>query len=228
MEEQNSLICKCEHLPLIGENAPEFKAITTHGEINFPMDFQGKWIVFFSHPADFTPVCSTEFMAFAKMQTEWEKLNVQLVGLSIDSLFSHLAWLKTLKETVRFDGYDGECFEFPLIEDITMEVAKKYGMIQEKESSTKAVRAVFIIDPKGIIRAILYYPLTTGRNMMEIKRIVEALQLTDEKQVSTPANWEPGKDAVVGAPTTCEGIMRREANPENLTCQSWFLCTKKV
>lgn len=227
MEENTLQVEKNTSLPLIGEKAPVFKAVTTQGEINFPSDYRGKWVIFFSHPADFTPVCSTEFMAFAKMQTEWEKLQVQLVGLSVDGLFSHLAWLRTLRETVRFDGYNGECFEFPLIEDITMEIAKKYGMIQEKESSTKAVRAVFIIDPQGVIRTILYYPLTTGRNMQEIKRIVEALQLTDAEQVSTPANWEPGKETIVGAPTTCEALMERVENPGNLTCLSWFLCFKK-
>lgn len=227
MEENNLQVEKSESLPLIGEKAPEFKAVTTHGKINFPGDYRGKWIVFFSHPADFTPVCSTEFMAFAKMQAEWDQLQVQLVGLSVDGLFSHLAWLRTLRETVRFDGYEGECFEFPLIEDITMEIAKKYGMIQEKESSTKAVRAVFIIDPQGVVRTILYYPLTTGRNMKEIKRIVEALQLTDAEQVSTPANWEPGKEVIVGAPMTCEALMEREENPGELNCLSWFLCLKK-
>lgn len=231
--EQNSpdlmqQICGCTRLPLIGEKAPEFKATTTMGEIHFPQDYIGKWVVFFSHPADFTPVCTTEFMAFGKMQAEWEALNVQLVGLSVDGLSSHLAWLRTIKETIRFDGYEGECLHFPLIEDLSMSVAHKYGMIQEQESSTKAVRAVFIIDPEGFIRTILYYPLTTGRNMAEIKRIVQALQVTDEKKVATPANWEPGKKVIEPAPTTCMGVMERLNNPGDLECLSWFLCLKKV
>lgn len=217
----------CYTMPTIGELAPEFKAKTTQGEINFPQDYKGKWIVFFSHPADFTPVCTTEFMAFAKMQPNWDKINTQLVGLSIDGLSAHLAWLRTIVQEIRFAGYEGECFEFPLIEDLKMTVAKKYGMIQEKASDTKTVRAVFIIDPKGIIRAILYYPLTTGRNMEEIKRLVLALQKTDADGVSTPANWQPGDEVIVPAPSTCAAVKERLSNPGQLRCLSWFLCLKK-
>ena len=157
-------------MPRIGEKAPEFQAVTTQGNINFPNDYQGKWVILFSHPADFTPVCTTEFMTFAKMEKEFNDLNCNLVGLSVDGLYSHIAWLRTIKEKIQFRDMKNIEVQFPLIEDITMEVAKKYGMIQPGESSTKAVRAVFFIDPKGIIRAIIYYPLSLGRNFDELKR----------------------------------------------------------
>ena len=143
-------------MPRIGDKAPEFKAITTQGEINFPGDYEGKWVILFSHPADFTPVCTSEFMTFAKREPEFNALNCQLVGLSIDGLYSHIAWLRTIKEKIEYKGMKNMEVTFPLIEDITMNVAKKYGMIQPGESSTKAVRAVFFIDPKGMIRAIIY------------------------------------------------------------------------
>jgi peroxiredoxin (alkyl hydroperoxide reductase subunit C) len=151
-------------MPRIGDLAPSFAAITTQGNIHFPNDYQGKWIVLFSHPADFTPVCTSEFMTFAKMEPEFAKLNTQLVGLSVDGLYSHIAWLRTIKDKIEFRGWKDVEVKFPLIEDITMKIAKMYGMIQPEESSTKAVRAVFFIDPKGIIRAIIYYPLSLGRN----------------------------------------------------------------
>lgn len=136
-------------IPRIGDKVPEFKAITTQGEINFPADYKDKWVILFSHPADFTPVCTSEFMTFARMEPEFNALNCQLVGLSIDGLYSHIAWLRTIKEKIEFKGMKNMEVKFPLIEDITMEVAKKYGMIQPGQSSTKAVRAVFFIDPKG-------------------------------------------------------------------------------
>ncbi|MFZ1526676.1 MAG: peroxiredoxin, partial [Saprospiraceae bacterium] len=151
-------------MPRIGDKAPEFKAVTTQGNIDFPKDYNGKWVILFSHPADFTPVCTTEFMTFAKMEKEFSDLNCSLVGLSVDGLYSHIAWLRTIKEKIEFRDMKNIEVKFPLIEDITMEVARKYGMIQPGESSTKAVRAVFFIDPNGIIRAIIYYPLSLGRN----------------------------------------------------------------
>lgn len=150
------ILAQAVAMPRIGEKAPEFKAITTQGEINFSADYKDKWIILFSHPADFTPVCTSEFMTFAKMEPEFKALNCQLVGLSIDGLYSHIAWLRTIKEKIEFKGMKNMEITFPLIEDITMEVAKKYGMIQPGESSTKAVRAVFFIDPKAMIRAIIY------------------------------------------------------------------------
>jgi peroxiredoxin (alkyl hydroperoxide reductase subunit C) len=147
-------------MPRIGDKAPAFKAVTTQGEIDFPAQFAGRWVILFSHPADFTPVCTSEFMTFASMEQKFAEVNCKLVGLSIDGLYSHIAWLRTIKDKIEYKGMKNVEVKFPLIEDITMEIAKKYGMIQPGESSTKAVRAVFVIDPKGIIRVIIYYPLS--------------------------------------------------------------------
>ena len=157
-------------MPLIGDKAPSFVAKTTMGEINFPEDYNGKWVILFSHPADFTPVCTTEFMTFATMQDEFKALNTELVGISIDSLYAHIAWLRTIKEKIEYKGMKNVEVKFPLIEDIKMDVAKKYGMVQPGESTTQAVRAVFIIDPEAKVRAVIYYPLANGRNMDEIKK----------------------------------------------------------
>ena len=151
-------------IPRIGDKAPEFIATTTQGEINFPSDYKGKWVILFSHPADFTPVCTSEFMTFAHLEEKFNKANCKLVGLSIDGLYSHIAWLRTIKEKIKFNGMKDIEVKFPLIEDISMDIAKKYGMIQPGESKTQAVRAVFFIDPKGIVRALIYYPLSLGRN----------------------------------------------------------------
>lgn len=184
------------NIPLIGDTAPSFKAKTTNGEINFPLDYKGKWVVLFSHPADFTPVCTTEFMTFGSMVNEFKTLNTELVGLSVDSISSHIEWLKTISE-LQWNGKNNIDITFPLIEDINMEVANKYGMIQPNASDTKAVRAVFIIDPESKIRLIIYYPLSTGRNFDEIKRVIMALQKTDNDKCSTPADWRPGDDVIV-------------------------------
>jgi len=185
METQNQEMVA---MPRIGDKAPEFKAVTTQGEINFPSDFKGSWVILFSHPADFTPVCTSEFMTFATMEEKFAKANCKLVGLSVDGLYSHIAWLRTIKEKIEYKGMKNVEVKFPLIEDITMEVAKKYGMIQPGESSTKAVRAVFFIDPKGIIRAIIYYPLSLGRNFDELYRALIAMQTADAFSVATPAD----------------------------------------
>ena len=166
-------------LPLIGEKAPSFKAKTTQGEIDFPKCFEGKWVIFFSHPADFTPVCTTEFMTFATMQPEFEKRNCKLLGLSIDSIYAHIAWLRTIKEKIQYKDMKNVEVTFPVIEDLKMDVSRAFGMLQPGASSTQAVRAVFIIDPKGIVRAILYYPLSNGRNMDEIMRLLIAMQTSD-------------------------------------------------
>lgn len=221
MEEQ------INRMPLIGDNAPVFKAVTTQGEINFPSDYKGKWVILFSHPADFTPVCTTEFMTFASMMDDFDKLNVQLVGLSVDSLYAHIAWLRKIQE-LEWNGLKNINVTFPLIEDIRMEVAKKYGMIQPNQSNTQAVRAVFIIDPKGIIRTILYYPLSTGRNFDEIKRIVTALQKADSDGVATPADWRPGDDVIIPTAGSCGTAKERmESKDENMYCLDWFMCFKK-
>lgn len=215
-------------LPLIGEKAPAFKADTTQGPINFPEDFKSKWVVFFSHPADFTPVCTTEFMTFASMQPEFEKLNCKLMGLSIDSTYSHIAWLRTIKDKIEYKGMKGVEVTFPVISDLTMEVAKAYGMLQPGASNTQAVRAVFIIDPDARIRAILYYPLSNGRNMEEIKRLLIALQTSDKFKVATPANWQPGEDVIVPPPGSCGAAKQRvERSERDVKCLDWFLCLKK-
>jgi len=216
-------------IPRIGEQAPEFKAVTTQGEINFPADYKGSWVILFSHPADFTPVCTSEFMTFAKMENDFAAYNCKLVGLSVDGLYSHIAWLRNIKEKIDFKGMKGMEVKFPLIEDITMEVAKKYGMIQEGESNTKAVRAVFVIDPKGVIRTVLYYPLSTGRNFDELLRIVVALQTADAFTCATPADWRPGDEVIVPPAGSC-GIAkdRVEGKEENVKCYDWYFCTKPV
>jgi peroxiredoxin (alkyl hydroperoxide reductase subunit C) len=215
-------------MPRIGDKAPAFAAITTQGEINFPADYQGKWVILFSHPADFTPVCTSEFMTFASRESEFNDLNCELVGLSIDGLYSHIAWLRTIKEKIEFKGMKNVEVNFPLIEDITMEVAKKYGMIQPGESSTKAVRAVFFIDPKGIIRAIIYYPLSMGRNFDELKRALIAMQTADKYDIATPADWVPGDDVIVPPAGSCGVAKERMENSGEKTCYDWFFCTQPL
>lgn len=216
-------------MPRIGDKAPSFTAKTTQGIINFPEDFSEKWKILFSHPADFTPVCTSEFMTFASMQKDFDALNCQLVGLSVDGLYSHIAWLRTIKDKIEYKGMKNVEVTFPLIEDITMEVAKKYGMIQPNENSTQAVRAVFFVDPKGIIRTIIYYPLSLGRNFDELKRILLGLQTADEFGVALPADWRPGDDVIVPTAGSC-GVAkeRMEITSEDMHCYDWFFCTKKL
>lgn len=214
-------------MPLIGDPAPSFKAVTTQGVVNFPEDYKGKWVILFSHPADFTPVCTTEFMTFASMMDEFKALNTELIGLSVDSLHSHIAWLRTIKEKIHWKNMKDVEVTFPLIEDIKMEVANKFGMIQPNQSNTQAVRAVFIIDPKAKIRCILYYPLSTGRNFDEIRRIVIALQKADEGY-ATPADWRPGDDVIVPPPGSCGAAKERmESTDDDIYCLDWFMCFKK-
>ncbi len=214
-------------MPRIGDAAPEFKAVTTQGEINFPADYKGNWVILFSHPADFTPVCTSEFMTFASMEEKFAKANTKLVGLSVDGLYSHIAWLRTIKEKIEYRGMKDVEVKFPLIEDITMDVAKKYGMIQPNEDSTKAVRAVFFIDPKGVIRSMIYYPLSLGRNFDELYRVIIALQTADEFGVATPADWYPEDDVIVGPAGSC-GTAQERMDDEELDCKDWFFCTKKM
>jgi peroxiredoxin (alkyl hydroperoxide reductase subunit C) len=218
-----------QRLPLIGEPAPSFEAETTQGRIRFPEDYKGKWVVFFSHPADFTPVCTTEFMTFAAMQKEFQDRNCELVGLSIDSTFSHIAWLRTIREKVEFRGIKDVEVMFPVISDLTMEVSRAYGMLQPAASTTQAVRAVFVIDPEGKVRAILYYPLSNGRNIQEIKRLLIALQTTDKHKVATPAGWVPGEEVIVPPPGSCGAAKERMAAADpTVRCVDWFLCFKKL
>jgi peroxiredoxin (alkyl hydroperoxide reductase subunit C) len=215
-------------MPRIGDKAPAFKAITTQGAINFPDDYNDQWVILFSHPADFTPVCTSEFITFAAREPEFNALNCQLVGLSIDGLYSHIAWLRTIKEKIEFNGMKNIEVKFPLIEDITMEVAKKYGMIQPGESSTKAVRAVFFIDPKGMIRAIIYYPLSLGRNFDELKRALIAMQTADAYNIATPADWNPGDDVIVPTAGSCGVANERMESSVDMHCSDWFFCTKPL
>ena len=216
-------------MPRIGDKAPSFKAVTTQGEIHFPEQYAGKWVILFSHPADFTPVCTSEFMTFASLEDKFSELNCQLVGLSVDGLYSHIAWLRTIKEKIEYKGMKNVEVKFPLIEDITMEVAKMYGMMQPGESSTKAVRAVFVIDPKGIIRTIIYYPLSMGRNFDELLRVLQALQTADAFACATPADWRPGDDVIVPPAGSC-GVAkdRMDGKEKDVTCHDWFFCTKKI
>jgi peroxiredoxin (alkyl hydroperoxide reductase subunit C) len=222
--EENQIIA----MPRIGDSAPEFKAVTTQGEINFPSDYKGKWAILFSHPADFTPVCTSEFMTFASLEAKFEEANCKLVGLSVDGLFSHIAWLRTIKEKIEYKGMKDVEVKFPLIEDITMEVAKKYGMMMPGESSTKAVRAVFFVDPKGIIRAIIYYPLSLGRNFDELYRALIAMQTADAFSIATPADWRPGDDVIVPPAGSCGAAKDRMEGKEEMKCYDWFFCTKKI
>lgn len=217
-------------MPRIGDAAPEFKAETTQGDINFPSDYKGSWVILFSHPADFTPVCTSEFMTFATMEEKFAEANCKLVGLSVDGLYSHIAWLRTIKEKIEYKGMKDVEVNFPLIEDISMNVSKKYGMIQPNEASTKAVRAVFFVDPSGVIRAIIYYPLSLGRNFDELYRVIIALQTSDEFGVATPADWRPGDDVIIAPAGSCGTAKERmdglDANIDE--CKDWFFCTKKL
>jgi peroxiredoxin (alkyl hydroperoxide reductase subunit C) len=216
-------------IPLIGETAPAFKAETTQGPIDFPKDYKGKWVILFSHPADFTPVCTTEFMTFAKMLPEFEALNCKLIGLSIDSVYSHIAWLRMIKEKINYKGMKNVEVTFPVIADIKMDVANKYGMVQPSADNTKAVRAVFFIDPESKIRALIYYPLSNGRNFKEIKRLLMAMQTTDANNVATPADWQPGDDVIVPPPGSCGSAKDRvEKSPTEVKCYDWFFCTKPL
>ncbi len=180
----------------------------------------------FSHPADFTPVCTTEFMTFATMIDEFKELNTELIGLSVDSLYAHIAWLRKIQE-LEYKGMKNVEVTFPLIEDIKMDVANKFGMIQPGQSDTQAVRAVFVIDPQAKIRCILYYPLSTGRNFDEIKRIILALQKADKDGVATPADWRPGDDVVVPTAGSCGTAKERMEKQDDDTCLDWFMCFKR-
>ncbi len=228
-EEQAVPAATVARVPLIGEMAPAFTAETTEGTIDFPGDYKGKWVIFFSHPADFTPVCTTEFMTFAAMMPEFEALNCKLLGLSIDSIYSHIAWLRTIRERLEFKGMKHVDITFPVIADLKMEVARKYGMLQPSASDTKAVRAVFFIDPDGKIRALIYYPLSNGRNFQEIKRLLIAMQTADANKIATPADWQPGDDVIVPPPGSCGVAKERMVKQDkDVTCFDWFFCLKKL
>jgi peroxiredoxin (alkyl hydroperoxide reductase subunit C) len=207
-------------LPRIGDPAPQFTADTTFGELKLE-DFRGSWLILFSHPADFTPVCTTEFIAFAEIHPQLRELNCELMGLSVDSTYSHIAWVRNIKEKM------GVEITFPVIADLNKEVATLYGMINPGESKVETSRAVFIIDDKQVVRAIIYYPLTTGRNMDEILRVVKAMQTSDEHTVATPANWVPGEKVIMPPPKSTEAADMRVAE-EGVECTDWYFCKKDL
>ena len=218
--------CGCEesteyyHMPLLGEPAPDFTAVTTHGEITLSQYArEKKWVVLFSHPADFTPVCTTEFIKFAKKYAEFEKRNTVLIGLSIDSISSHLAWIRNINDSF------GVKIPFPVIADLNQEVASLYGMIQPSMSTTAACRAVFFIDPHGILKAMIYYPLTTGRCIPEIIRVLDSLRMTEEHGYATPANWKSGGKVIVGAPKTQAEMDERDKIASS-DKKEWYLLYK--
>ncbi|HEY9058895.1 MAG TPA: peroxiredoxin [Pseudobacteroides sp.] len=207
--------------PKIGMKAPDFSATTTFGPLNIS-DYEGRWLVFFSHPGDFTPVCTTEFITFARYYPYFAQRNTCLLGLSIDSNPSHLAWVYNIYQKT------GIRIPFPVVADRDGSIAKLYGMIAPDVSKTETVRNVFIIDPKGIIRAILQYPSTNGRNIPEIIRLIDGLQTSDKEKVVTPANWMPGQPVIVPYPKTYKELMERVQNPQGLMCMDWYLCFKDL
>ncbi|HZS43850.1 MAG TPA: peroxiredoxin [Blastocatellia bacterium] len=207
-------------IPRINEPAPDFEAKTTHGPIKLS-DLKGKWVLLFSHPADFTPVCSTEISEFARRSDEFAQRNVQLLGLSIDSVFSHLAWGQSIEKNF------GTKINFPIIADLDTKVAQKYGLIHPAASETATVRAVFVIDDKQIIRALIYYPMSAGRNIDEIVRLIDALQTSDKNTVSTPANWKPGEKVIVGPPQTQADLEKRLAS-KDLEVTDWYFSKKSL
>jgi peroxiredoxin 2/4 len=201
--------------------APDFEANTTHGPIKLSQWGQGKWVILFSHPADFTPVCTTEFIEFAKMHGEFDKRNVALIGNSIDSVYSHIAWTRNIEQNF------GVKIPFPVIADLDQKVAKLYGMVHIPSAATATVRCVFFIDPKRILRAMIYYPLNVGRNFEEILRVIDALQTVDKHGVACPANWKPGQEVIVGAPVTAQGAEERIKSKE-LQVKDWYFSKKKI
>ncbi|AUB82848.1 peroxiredoxin [Candidatus Thiodictyon syntrophicum] len=207
-------------MPRLNEPAPAFDAPTTHGRKTLE-DYLGKWLVLFSHPADFTPVCTTEFMGFARRHADFQAINCDLLGLSIDSHYSHIAWVRNIKE--KFDVEIG----FPIIADLSMQVAKSYGMIQPGASDTSAVRATFVIDPNGILRAMLYYPMSNGRSIDEILRLVRAMQTSDTNKVATPENWQPGDKVIVPPPGSVADANARVAAGD-YECVDWYFCKKSL
>lgn len=207
-------------LPRLGSPAPYFEAKTTHG-LKKLTDYKGKWLVLFSHPADFTSVCTTEFIGFTEIFPELQKLNTELIGLSIDSVYSHIAWARNIEDKM------GVRIPFPIIADLDMKVARTYGMIHEGESSTETSRAVFVIDDKQVLRAMIYYPLSNGRNMDEMMRLVQALHTTDEHKVATPANWRPGDKVIVPPPQT-QDLAEQRVKDQAFECTDWYFCMKDI
>lgn len=219
-------------LPLLGDSAPEFTAESTRGKINFPSDYFNKWKILFSHPADFTPVCTSEIVALASMQEDFEKLNTQIVVLSTDGLNSHIEWCRSM-ESLKLDGYPAVKINFPLVSDVSLSISRKYGMIHKSSSTTKDIRAVFIITPENMIAAIFYYPFNIGRNLEEIKRTVIALQTSAKNDVLMPVNWQKGQDVLIHPPTSMEESNKLEkkasSDPEGkIYKRAWYMWFKKL
>ena len=211
-------------IPRILETAPDFEAKSTQGVIRLS-DYtsKGKYVLLFSHPADFTPVCSTEFIGFAKAWERFDRLNVQLIGVSIDSIYSHIAWARDLEKTA------GVEIKFPVIADLDQRVSSLYGLIHPEASDTATVRAVFAIDPKQVVRAIIYYPMQLGRNIDELVRVFQALQTIDGNGVSVPADWKPGQDVIVPAPATlADAHKRTNGGGAGLKVETWYLAKKEL
>lgn len=218
MEQENKI-----NMPLLGDKFPELKVQTTHGVLELPKHFEGKWFILFSHPADFTPVCTTEFIAFQNLQDEFKKLNTELIGLSIDQVFSHIKWGEWIKENMNVE------IKFPIIADHG-NVAKRLGLVHPGKGSN-TVRAVFIVDPKGNLRAMIYYPQELGRNMKEILRAVEALQVSDKNGVAMPADWPNNEilsDKVIIPPASDVETAKERLNDKSIECKDWWLCYKKL
>jgi peroxiredoxin (alkyl hydroperoxide reductase subunit C) len=205
--------------PQLNSPAPDFNVKTTHGDRTLA-HYKGKWLILFSHPADFTPVCTTEFIGFAKAAPQFTEMGCELLGLSIDSLFSHLAWVRNIQEKF------GVAIPFPIIEDIKMEVAHAYGMVHPGAADTQAVRATFFIDPEGILRAMVYYPMSNGRSIDEFVRLLTAMQTSDANKVATPENWRPGQPVIVPPPKTAEAADKRAS--EGYDTVDWYYSTKSL
>ncbi len=219
MTEQESPL-QAAAMPRIGEPAPDFEIETTQGVLRLE-DFKGGWLILFSHPADFTPVCATEFVAFARLHPRLREMNCELLGVSVDSIFSHIAWIRSIEETFKVK------IDFPVAADLNKEIAGKYGMVMPGESGTETVRAVFVIDDRQIIRAIVYYPMTTGREVEEFARLVAALQTTDRHGVATPEGWRPGDPVITPPPRTVELAGERLALGDP-SCKDWYFCLKNL
>lgn len=218
---ENTLDNNPVQMPRIGDMAPDFEAVTTKGKIRFSDFAKDKWIVMFSHPADFTPVCTTEMSGFATRKKEFEALNTELIGLSIDSIHAHLGWVDNVRKNT------GVYFDFPIIADLDMKVSKLYGMLQPNESETAAVRAVFFVDPLKKVRLIMYYPLNVGRNMDEILRALQALQASDKHKVAMPLDWRPGDKVIVPPPKTLEEMEERLAD-DTIERIDFYLAKKEL
>ena len=215
-------------IPLIGEPAPKFTAESTFGKITFPDENNSKWTILFSHPADFTAVCSTEILELAALQEDFEKMNTRLMVISTDAVSSHIEWVKSL-ESIKYKGRDPIKIKFPLISDKSLEISKKYGMLHSSSSTTKDVRGVFIIDPDDKIEAIFFYPMNVGRNMDEIKRTLIALQTAEKNNVFIPANWNTGQDVMIPSPKTSTDADKLMKNmPPELYYITWYMWFKKL